>query len=103
MTRKPTYEELEERVKELEKADQVEEVFGQSPVKYRVVFETAKDAIFVSDATGRFVDVNEAACKSLGYSKEELLKLSIMEIDADAMGYEAFLKVRDGLTERVTF
>ncbi len=68
-----------------------------------MLFETAKDAIFVSDETGRFVDVNQAACEFLGYSREELLKLSPKEIDADPTGYDAFIKVRDGLTDKLTF
>ena len=42
------------------------------------------------------MDVNQVACESLGYSKEELLKLSNKEIDADHRGYEAFLKIRNG-------
>jgi len=75
----------------------------ESEEKYRVLFEMAKDAIFLSDESGRIVDVNEAACDSLGYSKEELLKLSNREIDADPRGYEAFLKVWDGLAEEVAF
>ncbi len=75
----------------------------ESEEKYRVLFETAKDAIFLSDETGRFVDINQAACELLGYSKEELLKLSNREIDADPRGYEAFLKVRDGLMKEMMF
>jgi two-component system cell cycle sensor histidine kinase/response regulator CckA len=107
MVNKPTYKELEQRVKKLEKAARgqkmaLEEIRGYDK-KYRAVFETAKDAIFLSDETGSFVDVNEAACESLGYSKEELLKLSNKEIDADPRGYEVFLKIRDGLAGKTTF
>lgn len=76
---------------------QAEDALRESEEKYHALFETAKDAIFLTDDTGRFVDANQAACESLGYSKEELLKLSVREIDADPRGYEAFLKVRDGL------
>jgi len=68
-----------------------------------VLFETAKDAIFLNDETGKFMDVNSAACKSLGYRKDELLKLSNREIDADPRGYEAFLKVRNGLMKEAVF
>ena len=82
---------------------QIEEVLRESEEKYRVLFETAKDAIFLNDENGSFVDVNQAACKSLGYSKEELLKLSIREIDAEPIGYEAFRKVRDNLEEKGIF
>ena len=80
-----------------------EAALRESEEKYRVLFETAKDAIFLTDETGSLLDVNRTACESLGYSKEELLKLSNREIDADPRGYEAFLKVRNGLAEEATF
>ena len=43
--------------------------------------EHASDAIFWMDSQGRIVYVNEAACRSLGRSREELLSLSIPDID----------------------
>ena len=43
--------------------------------------EHASDAIFWMDPQGRIVYVNEAACRSLGRSREELLSLSISDID----------------------
>ena len=107
MATEQIYEELERWGKVLEgegvghKA--AEAVFQEALEMYRVVFETAKDAIFLTDETGRFIDVNQAACESLGYSKEELLQLSNREIDTDERGYDAFLKVRNGQAERITF
>ena len=92
-----------EEMKIYRKSKQAEESLRESEQKYRVLFETAKDAIFVSDKTGRFVDVNQAACEFLGYSRKELLKLSPKEIDADPTGYDAFIKVRNGLTDKLTF
>ena len=107
MARKLIYEELERKIKELEEEavdrKATEEAFQESLEKYRAIFETAKDAIFVTDKTGRFVDVNRAACESLGYSKEELLQRCIRELDPDPRGYEAFLNVRDKLAEKITF
>jgi two-component system sensor histidine kinase EvgS len=41
------------------------------------------DAIFWVDSTGRLIYVNEAACRSLGYTRDELLRLSIKDIDPD--------------------
>ena len=41
------------------------------------------DAIFWVAPDGTFAYVNEAACKSLGYSKQELLRLSVKDIDPD--------------------
>jgi PAS domain S-box-containing protein len=43
--------------------------------------EHASDAIFWMDPQGRLLYVNEAACRSLGWSREELLSLSIPDID----------------------
>lgn len=54
--------------------------------------ERSADAVFLIDPSSRFLDVNEATCASLGYAREELLGLSIPDIDpgvtpamADAM------------------
>ena len=43
----------------------------------------ASDQIFVISSNGSFVDVNEAACRRLGYAKEELLAMSVIDIDPD--------------------
>ena len=91
-----TCQDISERIR-------AEEILRESEERYRTLFETAQDGIFLTDESGRFADVNRAACKSLGYTKEELLKLSNNEIDADPRGYEAFKKVRDGLVEQITF
>ncbi|HKV42681.1 MAG TPA: DAHL domain-containing protein [Blastocatellia bacterium] len=41
----------------------------------------ASEAIFFRDSNSRFIYVNEAACSSLGYSREELLKMTLRDID----------------------
>jgi diguanylate cyclase (GGDEF)-like protein/PAS domain S-box-containing protein len=43
--------------------------------------EHASDNIFWSNSQGHFVYVNEAACRALGYSREELLSLSIPDLN----------------------
>ena len=44
-----------------------------SELQYRVLFEWARDAIFVVDDDGRYVDANPAASLLLGVPREELL------------------------------
>ena len=43
---------------------------------------TRSDALFWITPDGRIVDVNAAACRSLGYTREELLRLAAPEVDA---------------------
>ncbi|HKI88621.1 MAG TPA: PAS domain S-box protein, partial [Draconibacterium sp.] len=52
----------------------------KSEKKFRSYIDNAPDGIFVADETGRYVEVNEAACRITGYSKKELLKMSISDI-----------------------
>jgi PAS domain S-box-containing protein len=54
---------------------------------YRVLLESLEDAVFVHGMTpdmrpGRFIEVNGAACRKLGYSREELLQMSVPDINA---------------------
>jgi PAS domain S-box-containing protein len=50
---------------------------------FRNLINQSNDAIFVIDAeTGRFLDVNETTCKNLGYRREDLLTMSVMDIEA---------------------
>ncbi|KAF5414520.1 MAG: Methyl sulfide methyltransferase-associated sensor [Candidatus Methanogaster sp.] len=90
-------------IRDITKQKRAEDALKEGEEKYRALFETAKDAIFVNEGDGKFMDANSAACELLGYSKEELLKLSNKEIDADSRGYEAFLKVRNGQMEEAVF
>ncbi len=61
-----------------------EEELRRSEENLRNVVDQAGDALFIIDPlNGRFLDVNTQACTSLGYSRDELLKLSVPEIDVD--------------------
>lgn len=81
-------EALRERVAELERALQdtngPEENPGSlraSEVRYRRLFETAKDGILILDAeTGRITDANPFLELLLGYSRTELIGRSLWEI-----------------------
>jgi PAS domain S-box-containing protein len=47
----------------------------------QVSIEKAGEAIFWIDKCGHFVNANEAGCRHLGYTKNELLSLSVSDID----------------------
>jgi PAS domain S-box-containing protein len=56
----------------------------------RALFEAIDDAVFVHDGEGRILEANPAACRRLGYTREELLRLRTTDIDAPefARGFE---------------
>ncbi|MEW5773027.1 MAG: EAL domain-containing protein [Thermodesulfobacteriota bacterium] len=59
------------------------EALSQSEERFRALVEQAQDAIFVRGLDGRFVLVNRRACESLGYSREDLLGLTVADVDPD--------------------
>lgn len=54
-----------------------------SEERFRAYVEQASDALFVHDFNGRFIDVNPQACTNLGYSREELLQMSVIDLEPD--------------------
>jgi PAS domain S-box-containing protein len=57
-----------------------ETILKESEKKYRSYIDNAPDGVFVTDETGKYLDVNLAACRITGYSTEELLTMSISDI-----------------------
>jgi PAS domain S-box-containing protein len=52
---------------------EAEQKLKESENKYRTLFESSTDGIYSTDMEGKFIEVNEAFLKMLGYSKNELL------------------------------
>jgi two-component system cell cycle sensor histidine kinase/response regulator CckA len=83
MTRKPTYEELERRVKELEKEaserKEEEQALQQSEEKYRTILESIEEGYFEVDLAGTLTFFNDPLCKITGSSRGELLGMNNRE------------------------
>jgi len=97
MPKKPTYEELEQRVIKLEKeaigCKQVEEELRRSEKKYKILTTSSLTGIFIHQ-DGKFVFVNDRFAKLHGYTTEELL----------GMEYKALIHPddREVMTKRVS-
>ena len=50
--------------------------------EYRTIIQASMDSFWKIDPEGRIQDCNEAACSILGYSRSEMLALSLRDIDA---------------------
>ncbi|QDZ27564.1 EAL domain-containing protein [Noviherbaspirillum sp. UKPF54] len=62
---------------------QAQHALHESEAHFRALVEQASDSFYVHDSAGRLIDVNRHACDSLGYSRDELLSMTMMEIDVD--------------------
>lgn len=49
----------------------------------QTLLRTTRDGLWVAGRDGRIVDVNEAYCAMSGYSREELLRMHILDINPD--------------------
>jgi PAS domain S-box-containing protein len=90
MGEEPTYEELEQRVRELEKEnidlkesgqlmqerEKKDEALRESERTYREIFENSSDFIYTLDLKGTLTDANKAAEDLTGYTRNELIGMS---------------------------
>jgi PAS domain S-box-containing protein len=47
--------------------------------RYKALFDLASDAVFIADVEGKISEANIAACKLLGYEREQLLQLNYVQ------------------------
>lgn len=62
---------------------QTEQALRESEIKYRRIFNDSIAAIYVFDNEKNFLDSNQAGLDLLGYSRQELLNMSIPDVDVD--------------------
>jgi two-component system sensor histidine kinase/response regulator len=62
---------------------QSQEALRLSEERFKLLIEHAADDFFLHDVNGCFLDVNERACQSTGYTREELLQMKVTDISID--------------------
>ena len=66
-------QDVTERHRLADRLSEEQQLLADSEARYRGYIDNAPNAVFVTDETGRYVDVNPAACALVGYSRDELL------------------------------
>ena len=86
---------LERTAEPLPESRAFEELLRSDPELLRSLIDQAADAVCLHEIDGTILDVNLRMCTSLGYTREELLELSVTDIDVAA--------TRDGTAKAVGF
>lgn len=68
-------------LKEEIKRKKAEEALRQSEQKFKTLFQTAGDAIFLLELDGKILEVNNYASEKFGYTREEFLDKTIQELN----------------------
>jgi len=70
-----------EYVKDISDRKRAEQAVRESEQRYRTLFDSVTDALFIHDTDGRTLEVNHVACERLGYTRAELLQLMLHDVD----------------------
>jgi len=102
------FAELAHMIRQAVQRQQTEHALRESDKRYRLILQSANDAIFLHEigetAHGRFIEVNDQACRMLGYTRDELLQMSIPDIEVPEMKERSPGVVRElNLTGKVVF
>jgi PAS domain S-box-containing protein len=65
---------------EVKERKQTQLALRHTEKNFRDIFDSSPDGIFVESLDGRIMDVNDEACKMHGYSREEMLKMSVEDL-----------------------
>ena len=70
-------------VRDISKRKKAEEAIKRSEGRYRTIVENVNDALFIHDFKAVILEVNETACRMLGYSNKELVGATIDKTNAE--------------------
>ncbi|MDA8090593.1 MAG: PAS domain S-box protein [Nitrospiraceae bacterium] len=60
----------------------LEKALHRSESKFRTLFDSTADALFIVEMNGNLVDANRTAYERLGYTKEEIMSMNLYQLDA---------------------
>ncbi len=74
---------------------EIDQRLKKSEMKFRILFEQSRDASFVSDNEGNFVNINRSMRNLFGYSKKEFLKKNLFKLFSSKSDAGVFKKILD--------
>lgn len=81
----------------------VERSLKKSEEKFRTLFNNASDGIIIHDMEARIREINQVVCDHLGYSRDELLQMTIAEIETPDYAATMKGKIKELLAKQHVF
>ena len=83
----------------------IEQALRESEERFKTVIEDLPGGVFVHDRNGHLLLVNEKACQNTGYSREELLTMTVADIDPTSVIRDDRVRLwhRPDMDKSVTF
>jgi PAS domain S-box-containing protein len=78
---------------------QLQQALRKSEEKYRVLFDSAGDAIFIYNAESRMLAVNAAACERFGYTRDELMSMTVGQMESPEESSNAVDRINRSMTQ----
>ena len=85
------------------KRNQLTSKLIESEIRYRQLFDSSPDALFVLDANGRILDFNQVTIKRYGYNREELLGMTVHDLAAPELRSQVSSYVKQTLETGAIF
>jgi PAS domain S-box-containing protein len=70
-------------IRDITERVEAEKILRESEIRYRSIVQMALDGFLLLSQTGQILDVNEAYCRMSGYSREDLVKMHISEVEVN--------------------
>ncbi len=79
--------------------DKYRDDLRKSEERFRILVEQASDAMYLCDDKGKIIEINQHACEDTGYSRDELLEMTIWNLDRE-FEKEELPAIRDRLAAK---
>ena len=84
-------------------SDQDNNSSDDSNRRYEILLRTANDGIHVLDPEGNVVEANDVFCEMLGYTRDEILHMNVIQWDARFSAAELKQRIPDLINKRAVF
>jgi PAS domain S-box-containing protein len=90
---------MQATVRDITERKRAESMLRASEERHRLILGTAMDGFWLLDTQGHLLEVNEAYCRMSGYSEQELLTMSIPDLEAAELPADTALHMRKIISE----